>query len=283
MTTWLLAISDSHGGHKLGLCPPGVTLYDETAEGELVPYVPQLTAFQDWLWHEVWMPALELVKETVGEGRLIVVHLGDATHGDGHAEQLMGTREADQHIIAGETMATVVEMLRPSVIRLVKGTGVHEFGEGSAAVLLAREMGFRFPKLDIKPLYHWLLDVEGALIDCAHHGPPLGARSWLTGNMARYYLRDIQMTAALYGERAPDLVLRGHVHGYVDEVVTTGKMHGRIIVCPSLCGLGDYARKVTRSTGVLTNGMVLAELGGGRVVDVIPLVETLDLRTKERL
>jgi hypothetical protein len=259
-----------------------VTLYDETKEGDLIPYVPKLTSYQDWLWHDLWMPSLEIVKETVSSDRLIVVHLGDATHGNGHPEQLMGTREADQRIIAGETMHHLVEMLHPAAIRLVKGTSVHEFGEGSSAVLLSRELSFRHPELDVKPLYHWLLEIDTKLVDCSHHGPTMGARSWLTGNMARYYLRDIQIGAALCGESAPDLVLRGHVHGFVDEVVTTGKMHGRIIICPSLCGLGDYARKATRSVGVLTNGMVLVEISGGRIADVVPLVETLDLRTKER-
>lgn len=283
MSTWLLAITDSHGGHKLGLCPPDVTLYDETKDGDLIPYIPQLTAFQDWLWHDVWLPSLEIVRDTIQGERLIVVHLGDATHGDGHAEQLMGTRMADQHIIAAETFISLVEILHPAVIRLVKGTGVHEFGEGSTAILLARELSQKYPKIDTKPLYHWLLEIETKLIDCSHHGPVAGARSWLTGNMARYYLRDIQLNALLAGEEAPDLVLRGHVHSYVDEVVTTGKKRGRIVVCPSLCGLGDYARKVTRSSGILMNGIVLVEIESRKMIDVIPLIETLDLRTKEKL
>lgn len=283
MTTWLLALSDTHCGHKLGLCPPDVTLYDETKEGNLIPYVPALTAFQQWLWDDVWLPSLETAQKTVGKERLIVVHLGDATHGDGHAEQLMGTRMADQIIIAGETIASLIETLHPAAIRLVKGTGVHEFGEGSTAILLSKMLGDTYRQIDIKPLYHWLLDVEGCLIDCAHHGPTIGARSWLGGNMARYYLRDIQMNALLMGEQAPDLVLRGHVHGLIDEVVTTGRIRGRIIVCPSLCGLGDYARMKTRSAGILAVGMYLIRLDSGEVKDIIPLVETLDIRTREQL
>lgn len=34
----LVVISDSHAGHKFGLCNPDVTLYDEQEDGELRPY-----------------------------------------------------------------------------------------------------------------------------------------------------------------------------------------------------------------------------------------------------
>lgn len=46
----LLVFSDTHGNHKLGLLNPKTVLYDETEEGELIPYTPRLTASQQYLW-----------------------------------------------------------------------------------------------------------------------------------------------------------------------------------------------------------------------------------------
>ena len=46
----LAITSDWHANFKYGLMNPKVILYDETEDGDLVPYTPKLTAMQVYLW-----------------------------------------------------------------------------------------------------------------------------------------------------------------------------------------------------------------------------------------
>jgi len=54
-----------------------------------------------------------------------------------------------------------------------------------------------------------------------------------------------------------------------------------LFLLPSYCGIGDYARKATRSASRQTHGMVAFEIAYGQLVEVHPLIKTTDLRTKE--
>ena len=53
------------------------------------------------------------------------------------------------------------------------------------------------------------------------------------------------------GNAPPDVVLRGHFHEYISEVLT--KFHrdkyytSRMVILPSYCMLDDYARQATKS------------------------------------
>jgi len=74
-----------------------------------------------------------------------------------------------------------------------------------------------FKNKDIKMCQHGLLDIDGVTIDYAHHGPFPGSRSWLKGNIARYYLRDLMMREIMNGNSPPKLVVRAHYHTPVEE------------------------------------------------------------------
>lgn len=281
MATLLLVMSDPHAGHKLGLLAPGVELYDERPTGEIVRYSPALTAFQDWAWFDVYVPGLSRAAQLANGAPIVILNLGDMVHGDGHAEQLICTRMADQITIACANMRAALDLPNVRAARFVFGTGVHEFGEGSAALMVASAMRIAYPAIDIGSLYHGLLTVDGATVDCAHHGPGTGNRLWLYGNNVRYYLRDIMLQEIVNGNTPPAIVLRGHVHTYARELLTIGTHTSQMVIAPSLCGLSDYARKASKSASSLTVGMVAFLLDAGRVVDCVPMIETIDVRTRE--
>jgi hypothetical protein len=135
----------------------------------------------------------------------------------------------------------------------------------------------------VQTLYHGVATICGIDVDYAHHGPGPGGRSWLHGNVARYYLRDQMWKDIEQGRRPPDLYLRGHVHAPVDEVLKVGQFHGRLVVAPSMCGLGDYGRKATKSEWQICNGFMAFVIEGNKIVDTLELMQTVDIRTREVL
>ena len=85
----------------------------------------------------------------------------------------------------------------------------------------------------------------------------------------------------------PSLVLRGHYHTYVKETLWIGgeaeDYESILIVVPSLCMIDEHARKITRSTYQITNGMVAVEIIDGQIHKTHKFAETIDIRTKEEL
>ncbi len=283
MRTILLALGDNHSGHKLGLMAPETKLFDQDEMGNVVEYIPELTAFQKYLWGEVYLPGLQEVETWAAGDRVVILHGGDPTHGKGFMDQLTSTRLDDQLEVAIVALRRMMEIQGTSCVRFVVGTGVHEFGEGSAPLRIAKTFKREFEGIDVGALYHGLGQVEGLNVDYAHHGPGAGIRSWLSGNNVRFYLRDFMLRSILNGEKPPDLILRHHTHQLCDETVSLGDHVSRIVVVPSLCGLGDYGRKVTRSAFELVNGMVAFEVVNGKIMDTKMLMKKLDVRTREIL
>ena len=287
MTTYLVVISDSHAGHKLGLCSPEVKLQEEDQSGRIVEKPAQLSAFQEYLWGEVYIPAVDTITSITRGHAVVLMHMGDMTHGDGHAEELMSTRIENQIRIGVANMRPLMEMPGVVAMRAAYGTGVHEFGEGSGALLITDMLKVMYTGIDSANMYHGLAEIEGAGVDYAHHGPGPGLRSWLRGNVAQIYLRDLMFEEILQGKLPPALVLRGHVHEYVNVMqmlpLYGSEVWSRLVVLPSMCGLGDYGRKATRSEFILRNGLMLFAIENTMVVDAVPFFKTLDLRTKEKI
>lgn len=283
----LALFADTHGGHKLGLLNPATVLHDEAEDGTLVPYTPQLTQVQYYLW-SLYEQHLEQTFDLAGKSEIVVIHNGDIGQGDKYVEHLVSTRKADQLDIAYYNMKPWLESKNVKTMRLAKGTGAHVFSEGSLTITAARLLQAQYPKKNIKPLYHGLADIDGVEVDYAHHGPYPGNRRWLKGNVARYYLRDLMEDEIASRGRVPDLVVRAHYHEIVTESLTirsNGNCYtSHLIVLPSYCGLGDHAHRATRSTHKVTNGMAAYEIVDGELnPKPYEFTETVDLRTKEVL
>jgi hypothetical protein len=278
--------ADTHAGHKLGLMPPDTVLYDEDEEGNLVPYKPRLTATQKYLWR-CYEDDLDNVSALAGGDPIILIHDGDITHGLKYPSQLVGTREADQYIIACGNMRRALQLPNITALRLMQGTASHTFGEGTAPIIVARQLGAEYSDIDIKCPAHVLLDVDGVVFDVSHHGPGPGSRSWLAGNILRYYTRSIMLDELADGEKPPDVVMRAHFHTLVIETVRLITKRGiyttEAFVLPSYCGLSEHGRQVTRSTYRISCGLVAIEIVGGKIAGVHPFWRINDLRTREKL
>lgn len=284
MARWVLGVSDTHANHKLALLPPGVELEDEGPDGEIVKWSPSLNPIQKKLW-EWFVSDLAWVEGMTKGEPLTVVHHGDITHGNAFMRELISTRISDQLRIAIDVLDTLASLRGVRRLLVIKGTEVHEFGEGSAPDVAQMVMEVRRPGIEVRTANHFRLKVDGRIFDMAHHGPPAGARYWLHGNVVELYGRDAMMQELAAGETPADVISRGHFHRFATRVSTV-EARGRIFetrstLLPSYSFLDYHARKVARSPARVTTGLVLWEVpdGGGPVVQHVQK-RTVDFRTQ---
>lgn len=156
---YLVFAADPHAGHKLGLCNPDTTLYDEDAEGELVPYQPQLTETQKYLW-DLQSKAIGRAKQIIGQSPALLFFVGDLMHGNKYPQQLVSTRISDQVVIAANNAKPWYDSgIAFDAVRIVKGTAAHNLGEGALEILLAEQLKALYPTVDTRCLYHGLITV----------------------------------------------------------------------------------------------------------------------------
>jgi len=282
----LVALADTHGGSKLGLLQPDTVLWEQGPEGELIEWIPELSATQEYLF-ECYCQDIENAIELAAGDPVIVLHVGDITQGIKYPALLVSNRIADQFIIGEENLAPWFRYPNVTAARLAMGTASHVFGEGSSEVLIARALAQRFADRDIKGLYHGLLDVQGLTVDYAHHGPGPGIRDWTKGNQVRYYLKSLIATEWKTGRQPARVTLRGHYHSWIRETVYDD-LGGQsytfdMFLLPAYCGMGDHGHQATRSAWLHTIGLVAFEIIDGDLAGIHPFIRTLDLRTKESL
>jgi hypothetical protein len=282
----LAVASDKHGGHKLGLLNPETILEDEDSKGNLIQWTPTLGSFQEYLW-DLHQKHVEEVKKLAGKSEIVVFDNGDLTAGNKYPHEQVSTRISDQFDIAAWNLRPWLDLKNVKVVRITKGTGAHTFGEGSSEIITQRTLKERYPRKDIRTVYHGLAKVAGVKVDYAHHGPTTGSRNWLKGNEARYYLKSLIEDEIDLGNEPPHLILRGHYHAYIEEYVI--KLHRnkrykvQFNIIPSYCGIDDHARQITKSKSILQHGMVCYEIVDGKILDTYPMFKTIDIRTHEIL
>lgn len=276
--------SDKHSGCIYGLMNPEVVLYDNNPEtGQVEPWSPTSTASQ----RVVWMAHQEdfgQIVDLADGSPIIAIDMGDMTHGNKWMRELVSTRPSDQWLIAAENLRPWLRLPNLRAMRLVTGTGVHEFGEGSSARLLAEMLKREFKK-DVLPVDHELLTINGVPFDLSHHGAPPGIRSWLKGNVLELYTRSIMLDAIQRHHRPPQVLWRAHYHQYVRRTATVGLDGSEFdcvaVILPACCLLDDHSRKVGRSPAAVSLGMVAAEIIDGKLHKHHAFWREIDMRTKE--
>jgi len=274
-----------HGGHKLGLCTPD-TILKQIENGEIKNYSPQLSETQKFM-SNVYEWGISETLQLAGEDDVVLIHDGDPTHGKAIFLQLMSSQLSDQLLIAQANIERWLQYKNVKTIRFAVGTGLHELGEGSSSILVANALQGKYPNINISVVYHGLLDVDGFLIDYAHHGPYIGSRKWLEGNELRYYLRSIMMSELMEGHTPPHLVMRGHYHVYRREyleICVNGKSYESwAVLLPGFTFKDDYTRRATKSEYKQTVGLLAFELLDGHLYQMHRFTKSVDIRTREIL
>lgn len=278
----LAVISDTHGGLKVALMNPATVLFAEDENGNLQPYQPSLNAQQVYIWR-TYTAQIQQLRDIADSSPIVAFHLGDECNGNKYPQMLVSDRISDQITIADYNARPMLELPGMTAYRQVIGTQAHNFGQGSSAHLLVQILQARYPKLDIKPEYHGLVDVGGTTHDIAHHGPYPGSRDWLKGNVARFYLRDLMIREIKHGRRPPDMVHRGHYHTPVHEVLEDTGFTSELYVYPSFSMFTDHSMQATMSQNEITHGFNVFEIEDGKITARHMLHATLDVRTVEKL
>ena len=151
--------------------------------------------------------------------------------------------------------------------------------------MLTHMLKVLYPDKKIEIADHWLLDLDGYVMDVAHHGAGPGSRNWLKGNILKWYTESLMQDCIDLQEPVPDVVLRAHHHEpiYTRGVHQTG---GRVwrtdaFITPPFCFIGSHAQKVIRSPGRMSVGMVALEVVNGKLLDWHFFLRTIDLRVRE--
>lgn len=276
----LAVVTDTHAGMQFALMNPETILYTTDERGNYVPYTPRLTSPQEYLWR-YYLSCIEDMKTIADGSPILALHLGDECNGNKHPDMLVSNRMSDQVIIADYNARPMLELENLFAYRQVVGTDAHNFGFGSSAFMLVSTLQARYPRVDIRPLYHSLLNYAGVTVDYAHHGPGPGSRDWLRGNIARLYLRSIMTVAQKNQEQPPRLVLRGHYHTPVYELLKDNGYTSEIHVLPSFTMFSDHAIQATSSESMITHGLLVFEIEHGEITKTHELYQKIDVRTNE--
>jgi hypothetical protein len=287
MSRRLIAIeADWHSNNRFGLMQPETILESQGANGGVEEFSPELAPVQQFLY-ELRSQNIEKLKELAGDDEIVFFHLGDPAQGFKHNGQFVQNTEYDEISIAFANAKPIFSLPNVTTGRFVVGTEAHEGIGGSATKILSRMLHAEFPDADIKYIYHGFANVDGITIDYTHHGPTTGIRKWTEGNQLGHYLKDILITDLLDGKTPARYYFRGHVHRLGWETRRVRRdgewITGDIIVVPSMCDMGAFARQITRSENRITNGMVVLEIIDGKLLDIHWFVVTRDLRSRETI
>jgi hypothetical protein len=286
MRTIGMFIADTHGGFKLGLMNPNVVLYDRNEEGDLVPYHPRPTAVQEYFWNLLLQGVEAVVKFAHGDP-IVVIHYGDATHGDKYPKTLVSTEIADQPAIAVANMEPMLSLPNVRSFRLAVGTDAHNFDDGNAERIIINDLKLRYPNIDCGMVEVGLGDIDGVDIEYAHQGAWTGARHHLKGNIAHQFLRDKMTIELMAGHTPPRLYGYGHYHEWiwVTETISVGDIDhtSTLFVIPSFNFPNMWTTAMTRGQARFTHGLVAIEVIDGKLTDYKRFTRTIDRRTKEKL
>ena len=279
-------ISDTHGGHTVGLLRPGVSLpVDVPIELGPKSWQPALNPLQELLWKS-YTEDIAWLRDLAGDRPITMHHNGDPTQGTRFARELVSTREADQFLIAAANLGYPIEELPTlKAFYLTMGTGVHEFGEGTSTIVVRELLKAKYPEMPIELANHWLAEISGIKFDLAHHGPKPGKRKWLESNNLRWYLQDTMERDLDNGNIPADVYVRSHYHTMAKathyERRGTRYYTSHIVVTPGYTGIDMYAKQGEQSKWEVTVGLVAFEISRTGAVAIREHFRILDFRKRE--
>jgi len=202
-------ISDTHIGGRTALslheweCDTG--LLNEDGSKITEPY--KATIAQDWVY-ECWLDFWKHVKQLAGKKyRVVVIHLGDVIDGNHQNNHQAMQNISDQIDMAVEILKPIRKMADEFFI--FRGTQWHTGAIAGNETTVAKELG-------AISMWEGILDIDGILVDCAHHGRS-GSRLWysLACGIAVDAIQDA--VTEIPPRQIPRYVLRGHMHKIDDS------------------------------------------------------------------
>jgi len=284
MTKYIYVETDFHSNNIWGLMNPATEIEAQTPGGETYYSDVTLNPEQEFM-HDLRTQTLAGVKKIVGKKPVTYLFLGDVVQGFKHYTTTVSNSPYAQQCIAKANLDPVFEKLNIEAARFVFGTVAHDGNDHDAIRSIMSHAKSKC--LDSRMLWHGLAKAGGLLIDYSHHGAGKGRRDWLKGNEMRYYTKSVMSQELKRGNSPPDVILRGHFHGYhwetIRERIKDRTYTTEFILVPSWCGMGAYGKQVTRSEYLISNGGILLEIDKDRLFVHDDWIVERDLRLKEVL
>lgn len=248
MGTVVAIVSDTHIGSWYGLSLPEWKIDTGEYDAQMQPLMKPIyaTPAQLWLW-EKWKDFWRHAKELSKGHRLIGIHLGDVIDGRHHQSASAMPNLEDQEAMAIEIMKNVSGICEKLIF--TRGTEAHAGKMQDSEVRIAKEVGGKL-------VWEILMDIDGLIIDCAHHGQS-GRRTWTSSASAQ--ASGSVLDAVMSGRPIPRYVFRGHNHRIDDsgcKVKTT-----RAIAMPSFCMRNEFAYRVASGTMPDIGGVIILPNG----------------------
>lgn len=280
---------DTQGGHSGGLVNPETKIpeLDLSEDGTVVVIGtrnPELRPIQKrlWQWHT---QDLENINKLANGDPVVWLEMGDLTQGNVFKDDLDETSLSGQYFTSKWNTMPLLDLPNVKAMYVVRGTGVHVWGEGSTETMLMGILKREYPDIKISITDHWSLNIDGFVLDVAHHGPGAGIRNWTRGNAFELYCKSILMDDIDLGNQVPNVVLRGHKHEFTYRRVIH-QVKNKIwdmpgFITPPYCFIGSHAQKVMNSPSFMGVGMLALEIVNGRLFDFHPFTHFVDLRARE--
>jgi hypothetical protein len=231
--TSVVILADTHSNHKMGLNPPEITLEEGDTWGAC--------EIQKITWNS-YMDCIEKVKKIKGE-KIGIVN-GDYIDIDekNRTNQIISRDEATISSIGGDVIDPLARLCKK--MYFVRGTEAHVGKGGAAEELIASDFtnAVVCPETKKKSWWYLPLEVEGVRMDIAHHPQTNGGgRPFNTQGAIDRLASDTLFMYANRGDKPPDLVIRSHIHRYLDS---RDAFRVRAIITPPFTLLGAFARRL---------------------------------------
>ena len=235
MATIVAVVGDIHANSTMAVCPPVVNLDDGGTY--------RASRIQRWLYRN-WSGYWDTVAERRKGRRLVIMLNGELADDNYHpTTQLVTRNPADMLKLSAEVLAPALSLLADGdAVLVMRGTEAHTGPSAHMDETIARDIGATGPGGDIAS--HWRLraTIDGVRFDVAHHPPGGGGRMpWTRGTFANKLAAMTIFDCAERGERAPHLLIRGHVHRPDDSY---DRYATRALVLPSWQLTTSYGHRI---------------------------------------
>ena len=247
-------VSDLHSGSTVGLCPPIINLDDGGTY--------RAGHHQVWLWH-CWKDFCKKARRRAKKqgGKFVAIVNGDATEGNHHhTRAVIGSgNETLQMRIAEANLGKLLE--HADAAYFTRGTPAHVGGQSKLEEKIADNWTNVIRHSEAAATWwHLRLDVNGTLFDVAHHGS-VGRLHWTKANSLGKIATTAIMQAHESGQRPANVVIRSHLHQYVD----TGNNYRtiRVIGTPAWQLITGFVHRISPGSLADVGGLIFTCYPGG--------------------
>lgn len=202
-TTIIAAIFDPHFGSNTAPAPEKFEVHTARPNETVTQTANKIQNDLREKWDDYWQYVFNLagITPTHRKHRLVVINGGDVMDGDHHGTYQIIREPQDQFVIANTMMG---EAHKQADVRVgIIGTPAHAGQEGNSEYNFYQANNYQHIGQQLS------VEIDGVLFDLAHHVS--GSKRQSNSSAARV-AADVALSYYQAGKRAPNYVLRGHVH-----------------------------------------------------------------------